>query len=131
MPTGYVHLFIYGSKSDMIVRCLSVRNNVFVKNNPFSGIRIFIVVIVLATSSTLSTLIPILLNTVIMPEHLTTTGSATNDSTATEVARYDANVNMLTGPAKGLNIVRYSDGTVKKIMVEETCIKNATGFDGK
>ncbi len=43
MPTGYVHLFIYGSKSDMIVRCLSVRNNVFVKNNPFSGIRIFIV----------------------------------------------------------------------------------------
>ena len=61
MPTGYVHLFIYGSKSDMIVRCLSVRNNVFVKNTPFSGIRIFIVVIVLATSSTLSTLIPILL----------------------------------------------------------------------
>lgn len=42
----------------------------------------------------------------------------TNDSTATEVARYDANGNMLTAPAKGLNIVRYSDGTVKKIMVE-------------
>lgn len=118
MPTGYVHLFIYGSKSDMIVRCLSVRNNVFVKNNPFSGIRIFIVVIVLATSSTLSTLIPILLNTVIMPEYLTTTGSATNDSPATAVARYDADGNLLAAPAKGLNIVRYSDGTVKKIMVE-------------
>lgn len=45
-------------------------------------------------------------------------GSATNDSTATEVARYDVNGNMLTAPAKGLNIVHYSDGTVKKIMVE-------------
>lgn len=43
---------------------------------------------------------------------------ATNDSTATEVARYDANGNLLAAPAKGLNIVRYSDGTVKKIMVE-------------
>lgn len=42
----------------------------------------------------------------------------TNDSTVTEEARYDANGNMLTAPAKGLNIVRYSDGTVKKIMVE-------------
>ena len=42
----------------------------------------------------------------------------TNDSTATEVARYDANGNLLAAPAKGLNIVRYSDGTVKKIIVE-------------
>lgn len=42
----------------------------------------------------------------------------TNDSTVTEEARYDANGNMLTAPAKGLNIVRYSDGTVKKVMVE-------------
>lgn len=42
----------------------------------------------------------------------------TNDSTATEVARYDANGNLLAAPAKGLNIVRYSDGTVKTIMVE-------------
>lgn len=45
-------------------------------------------------------------------------GSVTNDSTVTEVARYDANGNLLAAPAKGLNIVRYSDGTVKKIMVE-------------
>ena len=42
----------------------------------------------------------------------------TNDSTVTEVSRYDANGNMLAAPAKGLNIVRYSDGTVKKVMVE-------------
>lgn len=45
-------------------------------------------------------------------------GSATNDSTVTEESRYDANGNLLAAPAKGLNIVRYSDGTVKKIMVE-------------
>lgn len=42
----------------------------------------------------------------------------TNDSTVTEVSRYDANGNKLAAPAKGLNIVRYSDGTVKKVMVE-------------
>ena len=42
----------------------------------------------------------------------------TNDSTVTEVSRYDANGNRLAVPTKGLNIVRYSDGTVKKVMVE-------------
>lgn len=42
----------------------------------------------------------------------------TNDSTVTEEARYDANGNRLAAPTKGLNIVRYSDGTVKKVMVE-------------
>lgn len=42
----------------------------------------------------------------------------TNDSTVTEEARYDANGNRLAAPTKGLNIVRYSDGTGKKIMVE-------------
>lgn len=41
-----------------------------------------------------------------------------NDSTVTEEARYDANGNRLAAPTKGLNIVRYSDGTVKKVMVE-------------
>ena len=45
-------------------------------------------------------------------------GSATNNSTVTEVARYDANGQQLSVPTKGLNIVHYSDGTVKKIMVE-------------
>ena len=56
----------------MIVRCLSVRNNVFVKNTPFSGIRIFIVVIVLATSSTWSTLISILLISISLSNSLYT-----------------------------------------------------------
>lgn len=45
-------------------------------------------------------------------------GSVTNDSTVTEVARYDANGQQLSVPTKGLNIVHYSDGTMKKIMVE-------------
>ena len=45
-------------------------------------------------------------------------GSVTNDSTVTEEARYDANGQQLSVPKKGLNIVHYSDGTVKKIMVE-------------
>ena len=44
-------------------------------------------------------------------------GSAV-DSTITEVSRYDANGQQLSVPTKGLNIVHYSDGTVKKIMVE-------------
>ena len=56
----------------MIVRCLSVRNNVFVKDAPFSGIRIFIVVIVLATSSTWSTLISILLISISLSNSLYT-----------------------------------------------------------
>lgn len=52
-------------------------------------------------------------------EEMEVTGiGSTVNSTATEVARYDANGNLLVAPAKGLNIVRYSDGTVKKIMVE-------------
>lgn len=53
-------------------------------------------------------------------EEMDVTGIAgvTNDSTVTEEARYDANGNLLVAPAKGLNIVHYSDGTVKKIMVE-------------
>lgn len=53
-------------------------------------------------------------------EEMEVTGiaSVTNDSTITEVSRYDANGNLLAAPAKGLNIVRYSDGTMKKIMVE-------------
>ena len=53
-------------------------------------------------------------------EEMEVTGiaSVTNDSTVTEVARYDANGQQLSVPTKGLNIVHYSDGTVKKIMVE-------------
>ena len=33
-----------------------------------------------------------------------------------ELTRYAVNGQRLTTPAKGLNIVRYSDGTVKKVM---------------
>lgn len=53
-------------------------------------------------------------------EEMEVTGiaSVTNDSTVTEVSRYDVNGQQLSVPTKGLNIVRYSDGTVKKIMVE-------------
>lgn len=53
-------------------------------------------------------------------EEMDVTGiaSVTNDSTITEVSRYDANGQQLSVPTKGLNIVHYSDGTVKKIMVE-------------
>lgn len=48
-------------KSGFMARCFSVRNNVFVKNVPFLGSFILIVVMVLAISSTWSTLISILL----------------------------------------------------------------------
>ena len=53
-------------------------------------------------------------------EEMEVTGiaSVTNDSTITKVSRYDVNGQQLSVPTKGLNIVRYSDGTVKKIMVE-------------
>lgn len=53
-------------------------------------------------------------------EEMEVTGiaSVTNDSTITEVSRYDVNGQQLSVPTKGLNIVRYSDGTVKTIMVE-------------
>ena len=53
-------------------------------------------------------------------EEMEVTGIAgvTNDSTITEVSRYDVNGQQLSVPTKGLNIVHYSDGTVKKIMVE-------------
>lgn len=53
-------------------------------------------------------------------EEMEVTGiaSVTNDSTITEVSRYDVNGQQLSVPTKGLNIVHYSDGTVKKIMVE-------------
>ena len=126
MPTGYVHLFIYGSKSDMIVRCLSVRNNVFVKNNPFSGIRIFIVVIVLATSSTLSTLIPILLNTVIMPEHLTTTGSGTFMDSPLSSITLPKNLTSIDD-----NAFNGCGGKKPVSKMQQASMANEAGFDGE
>ena len=37
---------------------------------------------------------------------------------AKEVARYDESGHLLTAPTKGVNIVRYSDGTVREVVVE-------------
>ena len=35
-----------------------------------------------------------------------------------EVSRYSVNGQRLVGPTKGLNIVKYSDGSLKKVAVE-------------
>ena len=35
-----------------------------------------------------------------------------------ETARYGANGLLLRAPAKGLNIVKYSDGSMKKVVVK-------------
>ena len=35
-----------------------------------------------------------------------------------EVSRYSVNGQRLVGPTKGLNIVKYSDGSVKEVAVE-------------
>ena len=42
----------------------------------------------------------------------------TTSTDAKEVSRYSVNGQRLVGPTKGLNIVKYSDGTVKKVAVE-------------
>ena len=42
----------------------------------------------------------------------------TTSTDVEEVARYSVNGQRLVGPTKGLNIVKYSDGSVKKVVVE-------------
>ena len=42
----------------------------------------------------------------------------TTSSDVKEVSRYSVNGQRLVGPTKGLNIVKYSDGSVKKVAVE-------------
>ena len=42
----------------------------------------------------------------------------TTSTDTKEVSRYSANGQRLTVPAKGLNIVKYSDGSVKKVVVQ-------------
>ena len=42
----------------------------------------------------------------------------TTSTNAKEVSRYSANGKRLSAPAKGLNIVKYSDGSVKKVVVQ-------------
>lgn len=48
-----------------------------------------------------------------------TTGivSTKNDINKVEVSRYDIKGQRLNAPRKGINIVRYSDGTTEKIVV--------------
>ena len=42
----------------------------------------------------------------------------TTSTDVEEVSRYSLNGQRLVGPTKGLNIVKYSDGSVKKVAVE-------------
>ena len=42
----------------------------------------------------------------------------TTSTDVEEVSRYSVNGQRLVGPTKGLNIVRYSDGSMKKVAVE-------------
>ena len=42
----------------------------------------------------------------------------TTSTDAKEVSRYSVNGQRLVGQTKGLNIVKYSDGSVKKVAVE-------------
>ena len=44
--------------------------------------------------------------------------SVTAHDAAKEVSRYGINGQLLNGPTKGVNIVKYSDGSVKKVVVE-------------
>ena len=41
-----------------------------------------------------------------------------SSANATECSRYSVNGQRLSVPTKGLNIVRYSDGSVRKIVVQ-------------
>ena len=42
----------------------------------------------------------------------------TTSTDVEEVSRYSVNGQRLVGPTKGLNIVKYSDGSVKKVVVQ-------------
>ena len=44
--------------------------------------------------------------------------NVTTASDANEVSRYSVNGQRLSAPSKGLNIVKYSDGSVKKVVVQ-------------
>lgn len=45
-------------------------------------------------------------------------GVIATDSNATEVVRYNAAGQTITAPAKGINIIRMSDGTIRKVIVK-------------
>ncbi len=44
--------------------------------------------------------------------------SVVNSGEVTEVARYTVSDQKITTPQKGINIVRYSDGTTRKILMQ-------------
>ena len=48
----------------------------------------------------------------------TAISSVEDSAEVREVARYSVDGKLLQGAQKGLNIVRYSDGTVKKVVVK-------------
>lgn len=45
-------------------------------------------------------------------------GIMTEEVNVHEVARYSIDGKLLSAPAKGMNIIRFSDGSVKKVMVK-------------
>ena len=49
----------------------------------------------------------------------TSVENISTSSDVKEVFRYSANGQRLSAPAKGLNIVKYSDGSVKKVAVQQ------------
>ena len=57
-------------------------------------------------------------NKVVIVNRPTSIASATSSSTATEVARYNLSGQKLATPTKGINIVKYSDGTTRKEVVK-------------
>ena len=59
--------------------------------------------------------LPSLYFTIFNPTGIDKTTTSTD---VEEVSRYSLNGQLLVGPTKGLNIVKYSDGSVKKVAVE-------------
>lgn len=45
-------------------------------------------------------------------------GATTEAADATEIARYSIDGTMLSAPAKGINIIKMSDGTTRKVIVK-------------
>ena len=45
-------------------------------------------------------------------------GTVTGSNGAEEVARYNAAGQMIDGPQKGLNIIKYADGTTRKVVIK-------------
>ena len=45
-------------------------------------------------------------------------GTLTDGNGVEEVARYNAAGQMIHGPQKGVNIIKYSDGTTRKVIVK-------------